>query len=242
MSKEKNQLFDGSEFHGFRKNDGHSLIIHNGKKMLGTTAVYEIVSKVLSDKTVKRVRRQIGVSPGYVQGADGEVSFIATCPDTKKQYRIIGQVEEFVPKATVSEPVKPNNQKITNILTETSVEKPVMEVAVVTSEFAKPVITSVADSLEISCVALVTDIGQAKSLKSKQRQLEAFKLELEFIKAQIDAGFDPLISINALMHMSRRSRASIYRDFQSGKLGKQDKNGRSSFVLYSVAMAYMAGV
>jgi hypothetical protein len=242
MSKEKNQLFDGSEFHGFRKNDGLSLIMCNGKKMMGTTVVYEIVSKVLSDKTVKRVRRHIGTSPDYIQGREGEVSFIATCPDTKIQYRIIGYVEEFVPKAICSELVKPNNQKITNILTETSEDKPVMDVAVVASEVGNPVITSVADSLEISSVALVTDIGQAKSLKSKQRQLEAFKLELEFIKVQIDAGFDPLISINALMHMSRRSRASIYRDFQSGKLGKRDKNGRSSFVLYSVAKAYMAGV
>jgi hypothetical protein len=241
MSKEKNQLFEGSEFYGIRK-DGLGLIMRNGKKMLATAVMSEIVLKVLRDKTVKRVRRHIGTSPGYVQGADGEVSFIATCPDTKKQYRIIGHVKEFVPKAIVSESVKPNNQKITNILTETSVEKPVMDVAVVASEVAKPVITSVADSLEISSVALVTDIGQAKSLKSKQRQLEAFKLELEFIKAQIDAGFDPLISINALVHMSCRSRASIYRDFQTGKLGNKDKNGRSSFVLYSVAKAYMAGV
>lgn len=241
MSKEKNQKFEGSEYHGFRK-DRRCRIMIDGKQMLGTVSVFEIVSKILSDKTEKRVRRHIVTSPGYVQGADGVVSFIATCPDTKKQYRIIGHVKEFVPKAIVSESVKPNNQKITNILTETSEDKPVMDVAVVASEVGKPVITSVADSLETSSVALVTDIGQAKSLKSKHRQLEAFKLELEFIKAQIDAGFDPLISINALVHMSCRSRASIYRDFQTGKLGNKDKNGRSSFVLYSVAKAYMAGV
>ena len=147
-----------------------------------------------------------------------------------------------MPKIVASEAVKSNNQKMANSLTETSEDKPVMDVAVVASEVGKPVITSVADSLETSSVALVTDIGQAKILKSKQRQLEAFKLELEFIKAQIDAGFDPLIRINTLVHMSGRSRASIYRDFQTGKLGNKDKNGRSSFVLYSVAKAYMACV
>ena len=214
----------------------------NGKQMLATAEISEIVSKVLRDKTVKRVRRHIGTSPGYVQGADGEVSFIATCPDTKKQYRIIGQVEEYVPKIVAGESVEPNNQKITNKLTETSVDVPVEDVVTNTSPYTEPTLNKLEDKVCNSDVSPTICIDEADKLQSEQHQLEAFEYEMKYIKAQIKAGIDPLISINALMHMSLRSHATLYRDFKNGKLKKNGNVGRNCTVKYSIARAYLDGV
>ena len=71
-----------------------------------------------------------------------------------------------------------------------------------------------------------------------QRHLRVLQRELECLQHQLRAGLDPMLSIALAIHITGRSRATLYRDF--GKvLPRPTKIGRSSRLTYSDVQRYM---
>ena len=106
------------------------------------------------------------------------------------------------------------------------------------SSLPKAVMT--ASLVEISGESQVANVLEAKKLIREQRQLAAFKREVAFIEAERLAKRDPLVSLTTFCQMIKRSRASIYRDIQDGKLPAPKKNGHRSFMKYSLIEPYLA--
>lgn len=228
---------------GTNPKDGSFRVIIKGKKAKVYGAAFELVRHDKASGKLGMKRRKIGVTPGYEQGAEGEVNFVAQCPKTKKRYRIIGLLSYCVPKTNAPALVVSVEPRASNDRTEA-----VMAAAV---EAALPDATQRVDSpvalvhpegpVLTSVVMKSSDDTDTKKRERDQRQLQAFERELQSIAAQRAAGFDPLMSMPTFCRMANRSHATVYRDIQDGILMKPIKNGRKSLQPYSVAEAYMAG-
>ena len=71
-----------------------------------------------------------------------------------------------------------------------------------------------------------------------QRHLRVLQRELECLQHQLRAGLDPMLSIALAIHITGRSRATLYRDFGKA-LPRPTKIGRSSRLPYSDVQRYM---
>ena len=74
--------------------------------------------------------------------------------------------------------------------------------------------------------------------KRTQRHLRVLQRELECLQHQLRAGLDPMLSIALAIHITGRSRATLYRDFGKA-LPRPTKIGRSSRLPYSDVQRYM---
>jgi hypothetical protein len=214
--------------------DGNFLIIKDGRRAKLSGVAFELVSYINGDGTSSKKRRKVGSTPGYVPGTAGEKSLVARCSETKKWYRLIGQLRYCSPKANAAKlegETEVTIAPIVEAVVSAGVQHVLTPIAVVQPE---------APALTVTVIQPL-DVANIKKQQLAERQFRAFKRELEVIAAQRAVGIDPPVSIATACRMSRRSPATVYRDMGKKFLPRPDKNGRNSSLKYSVVEAYMAG-
>ena len=234
ISLELNQ----TTFHG-QSPDGSFRIIKNGKKAKLYGVAFELVTSKDGQDTLRKKRRKVGITPGYTPGAQGEQNFVAECSKTKRQYRLIGQLEYCTPLAdAVKTYALEAKSSETEIIISTRAETVVV---VPTQDLVLPMVIHAETSALTTAISRSHESGGNKKQAHADAQLRAFKRELEIIVAQRDVGIDPQVSIAAICQISSRARATIYRDLLKGILPPLTKIGRNSYLPYSVVEAYAAG-
>lgn len=204
-------------YHG-TNSDGRHRIMLNGERNVATAVLYEIVSNNKLDAKAGSIRRLVSTTPGYEKGAEGEVNFVAQCPESKKRYRLIGWLKSCSAKPTLPVPMVP--------------------VALV--EPATPTATT----REVGKTISKATASEGKVLKKNRSRAvhehHACARELERIAAHRAAGLDPDLRMEFIVDYLGESRATLYR-----KMGKSFpmpiKRGKGSFWPMSQIDAYKAG-
>ena len=205
-------------YHG-TNSDGRHRIMINGEKNAATAVLYEIVLKKKRDAKAGSIRRLVSTTPGYEKGAEGEMSFIAQCPKSKKRYRLIGWLKSCSEKPALPEPLVP--------------------VALVVEPAMPTATTSEVDKIISKATA-----SEGKVLKKNRsravHERHACARELERIAAHRASGLDPDLRMEFIVDYLGESRATLYR-----KMGKSFpmpiKRGKGSFWPMSQIDAYKAG-
>jgi predicted DNA-binding transcriptional regulator AlpA len=153
-----NKATSRSTFHGQSQN-GKWRVIVNGEKAVVIAVVYEIVP---DEKTGGKPwkRRLFGTTPGYQAGADGEMSFIATCMATQKRYRIIGQLTYCPRPSAASRSQAPTAQPVPAKPADASMAQPP---AVTAGSAASPASPA---SLQCETSSLCLGVGDGNTLSS----------------------------------------------------------------------------
>lgn len=215
-------------YHG-KHSDGSFRVVLNGKRAKVYGSAYELVSRNKPDGTTSTKRKLREVTPGYSEADKGTANFAAICLKSGAQWRFIGEVKYCNEAANALVDIEAQVYK--------NAEAVVAAFQVVATPAVQP-----DDSLELELLTPIQQVGKGiKNQKKSERQLLAFKKEIESIVAQRAVGIDPPVSIPTACRMSNRSRAAAYRDIEKGLLPKPTKIGRSSSLPYSVVEAYAAG-
>jgi hypothetical protein len=194
--------------------DGQWRIKLSGKQFLASAAVYELIPEADGNSSLHLIRRIVGATHGYHADVKGEVSLVARGAKTTTLYRVIGVLKDYVSKGVA--------------LPEQVAQKPPLA----------PIIETMFEPANRSVSAAVCK--KVKTPARSEREKKALLRELESVAAQRQAGFDPLVTISLASHITKRSRATLYRDFGKS-LPLPTKIGRNSFLKYSTVEHYMSG-
>lgn len=200
------------EYLGLHHDGARHRIKVNGKKALVSALVYELTALTNNDEAARLTGPFVGATPGYQPGVAGEQRFLAQNPETKKWYYIVGQIK-FLPSKAVSASTEQAN------LANSSSGHP----AETLRDSARP----------------VDDEAAKKKHKRIEDAERAFRKELATVAAERAAGLNSLVSIAFAARFTRRSRATLYREFGKS-LPSPQKLGRRSFLNYSDLERYMA--
>ena len=215
-------------YHG-KHSDGSFRVVLNGKRAKLYGSAHELVSHNNTDGTTSTKRKLRRVTPGYSEAEKGTANFIAKCVKLGTQWRFIGDAKYCSEAANALVNIEPKIEKNSDLVVAAS--------QVVATPAVQP-----DDSFELQLLTPIQQVSTGiKNQKKSERQLLAFKKEIQFIVAQRAVGIDPPVSITTACRMSNRSRAAAYRDMEKGLLPKPTKIGRSSSLPYSVVEAYAAG-
>lgn len=200
------------EYFGLHDDGIRHRIKVNGKKALVFALVYEITAFTNNDEAASLMGLIVGNTRGYQPGGVGEQRLLAQSPETKKWYYIVGQLRFLAPKAIF-----------------VSTEQPI-PAALSTGHLV--------DTVRNSALPTVDEAAKKKHKRIEDAE-RAFRKELATVAAERAAGFDPLVSIAFAVRITRRSRATLYREFGKS-LPSPSKLGRRSFLNYSVLEQYLA--
>lgn len=209
--------------HGQHKS-GEWRVKHNGEKALVSGMVSELIPSRFVDGKQKYTKKLVGVTNGFVRGKEGEISFIAKCEASQKLYRVIGLLTYCL--TTKPAPVKP---AAIDPIVEASVPVPPVEFS------QQPDIKE--ESIATPDLKLMKE---QKKLELRALEEQKFYSLLNTVQAQLAAGQDPLVPISYFSRVSKRSRATLYRE-QGTVIPKFIKISKSSFLLHSDLENYMAG-
>lgn len=188
--------------------DGSLRIAIGEQKARVQGTLYRLTQKTTANGQTVAKRRLVHTTPGYQPGMLDACNLVAIGTKTAHRYRVIGQLTFCKPK----------------------------QAALGNTTNAEPVVAPDATG-EPSGV--VTGGEDAEKVQQRtQRKLRVLQRELECLRHQLSAGLDPLLSIALAIHITGRSRATLYRDFGKA-LPKPTKIGRSSRLPYSDVQRYM---
>ena len=115
-------------------------------------------------------------------------------------------------------------------------------------EFCEPELVTADNTAASAPTVLLDAVGTSRDAhisrdnrtmeQRTQRHLRVLQRELECLQHQLRAGLDPMLSIALAIHITGRSRATLYRDFGKA-LPRPTKIGRSSRLPYSDVQRYM---
>lgn len=208
--------------HG-KHRSGSLCIKHNGKNALFDGEEFELIPTYLEDGKQRYRRKSLGVTSGFIKGEVGEVGIVAQCESSQKLYRLIGQLKYCLP--TKSAPAQP------------VVIAPIVNAAIST----QPIKLAQQPDLKEETIT-------SPDLKSEKEQKKIARLAREdkvferlniTVKAELAAGQDPLIPISYFSRVSKRSRATLYRE-QGTVIPKFVKIRKSSFLFHSDLENYMS--
>lgn len=195
-----------------------------GKNALIYGEASELIPSRLVDGKQTYKKKLIGVTRGFIKGEVGEVGIVAKCESSQKLYCVTGQLKYCLP--TKSAPAQ------------SVVIAPIVNAATST----QPIKLAQQPDLEEETIT-------SPDLKSEKEQKKIARLAREdkvferlniTVKAELAAGQDPLIPISYFSRVSKRSRATLYRE-QGTVIPKFVKIRKSSFLFHSDLENYMSG-
>jgi hypothetical protein len=203
---------------------GEWRVKHNGKNALVNGEASVLIPTYVEDGKQKYTKKLIGVTNGFIRGKEGEISFIAKCEASQKLYRVVGQLTYCLPKKPT--PVQP-------VVIDSIVSAPVP---------VQPIELTQQPDLKEKSIASpdLTLVKEQKKLELRALDEQKFYSLLNIVQAQLAAGQDPLVPISYFSRVSKRSRATLYRE-QGTVIPKFEKIGKSSFLFHSDLENYMAG-
>jgi hypothetical protein len=210
-------------FHGKHHDEGWRLKL-NGRNAIIYGEGSELTPTKVVDGEQKYSKKSVGKSIGFIKGEVGEVKIVANCVSSQKLYGFIGQLKYCLP--TKSAPVQ------------AVVIAPIVSTAV----SIQPLELAQQPNSKEVCIT-------SPDLKSEKEQKKIARLTREdkvferlsiTVKAELAAGQDPLIPLSYFSRVSKRSRATLYRELGT-VIPKVIKISKSSFLLHSDLENYMAG-
>lgn len=188
--------------------DGRLRITIDKQKALLHGALYRLTQKTTASGQTVTKRRLVHTTPEHHHDMLDSCNLIAIGTKTSHRYRIIGKIEFCEPKLVATGNTAASAQVV--LLDATGTPRDA-----------------------------VIDRGEAAEIQNRtQRHLRVLQRELECLQHQLRAGLDPMLSIALAIHITGRSRATLYRDFGKA-LPKPTKIGRSSRLPYSDVQRYM---
>ena len=248
--------------------DGRHRIMCNNEKMLANADLYEIVPKEKPDGQVRAIRRLVSTTPGHEKGAEGEVSFIAQCPESKKRYRLIGSLTSCSAKPALSESSAQaalavqhgdmgSNQKSHQGCYQTLPVHAVCDrqdrskqFTAIPGSICKAEYQSSAEVLPAptptaqACAALARGLAKTQDAavhKSVTARQAKFQQELVRIERTRATGLDPHVDVEFIIAYFPTSRATAYRKIKLGTFPAPIKRGSRSVWPFSVIEAYRLG-
>lgn len=204
--------------------DGCHRVVVDGLKALVSGELYSLN---MANGVLTGIPHLISVTPSYELGtAEGQlVDLHAHDPKTNVHHHIVGKLRHISSRPP-AEPLSANNASTNSIPTCVAVPN-------LPSPEANP-------SLTTQTLPMAAGPTEPVSSERSSRENRLFKRDLESVCAQRDAGFDPLVSIDFVSRIAKRSRATLYREFGS-VLPMPTKIGKRSLLRYSAVEAYMSG-
>ena len=188
--------------------DGRLRIAIGKQKTLLHGALYRLTEKTTASGKIVAKRRLVHTTPRHQPETLDACNLIAIGVKTTYRYRVIGQVEFCEPELVATD----NRAASAPVVLRDTAGKP------------RDAVISRDDTEDIQY--------------RTQRKLRVLQRELECLQHQLSAGLDPLLSIALAIHITGRSRATLYRDFGKA-LPRPTKIGRSSRLPYSDVQRYM---
>ena len=210
-------------YHGNHPNGGKR-VIHKGTNAIFYGEVFELTPTRLVEGEQRYSKKSIGVTKDYVKNKVDEVKFTAKGIKSQNLYGFVGQLKYCL--TTKQAPVKP---AAIDPIVEASVPVPPVEFS------QQPDIKE--ESIATPDLKLVKE---QKKLELRALEEQKFYSLLNTVQAQLTAGQDPLVPISYFSRVSKRSRATLYRE-QGTVIPKFIKISKSSFLLHSDLENYMAG-
>ena len=210
-------------YHGNHPNGGKR-VIREGRNAIFFGEVFKLTPTRLVEGEQRYSKKSIEVTKDYVKNEVDEVKFTAKGNKSQNLYGFVGQLKYCL--TTKQAPVKPAE----------------IDPSVEASVPVPPVESTQQPELKEESIA-PPDLKLTKEQKKLElRALEEQKFYslLNTVQAQLAAGQDPLVPISYFSRVSKRSRATLYRE-QGTVIPKFIKISKSSFLLHSDLENYMAG-
>lgn len=196
----------------------------DGKNAILFGKCVELIPARYENGVQKYTEKLIGVTRGYQKDEADEVRIVAKCETSKKLFGLIGQLKYCTPKKIASVQSVNTAPGMPEVITLKPIE-----------------LAQSADSIK-KCKS-DSEINSAKEQKKialRAQEDKTFFRLLDTVKAEVAAGKDPLVPISYFSRVSKRSRATLYRE-QGKVIPRFTKIGRNSYLHNSDLVKYTSG-